>query len=232
MHTIVYMTIHNVVRQCELCHTTHLDHLTVLEIWASVLVIICKDAHSEQEECRLWDVNVSLPRSDHCNMIQMGHITTAISMISCHLFLKQKIRVFKKNVSLSAFKVKIVSSVAIYHTSPGYIFISVYVYTAELLSWCRDPSSIICPFDTPSINSDFSETLFMAPCQIICQATYPPYLQTIFIFFSKFAIFLSNFYGFFFHYHYPVTWDPMGVKISKHYFSHKRSWIFVSPISS
>ncbi len=155
-------------------------------------------------------VNVSLPCSDHCNMIQMDHVTTAISMITCHLFLKEKIRDFKKNVWLSPFKVKIISSVTIYHTSPEYIFISAYVNTAELLSWRRDPSSIICPFDTPSINSDFSEISSWLPAKLYAKLPIH-HISRPFLSFFKICNFLFKiFMAFFFSLSLPGNMGPYG----------------------
>ena len=67
------------------------------------------------------------------------------------------------------------------------------------------------------------------------EATHPPYLHTILIFFfSIFKWFLSLFFFFIF-----LAWGPIEAKISKCYFSHKSiltffstSSEFLSPISS
>ncbi len=49
----------------------------------------------------------------------------------------------------------------------------------------------------------------MNSCHSLWEATYPPYLQAFFLF-----QILKTYFSF------SLTWDPMGAKISKRYFSH------------
>ena len=68
--------------------------------------------------------------------------------------------------------------------------------SAELLSWRRRPSSVIRPSVRLSVRKlKFLGNRCMDPGQILWEATYPPYLQTIFLFFQNFQF--SNFYDFF-----------------------------------
>ncbi len=65
-----------------------------------------------------------------------------------------------------------------------FIFLALLVFTtAELLSWPRRPSSVV---RRPSVNSGFSETACcMDPDQILSEATYPPFLQTMLDYVSR-----------------------------------------------
>ncbi len=87
------------------------------------------------------------------------------------------------------------------------IFSSACVYRAELLSWCTSVDRL-----------SFHKLMFlgnrsMDPNQILWEATYPPYLLTIF-FSQNFQ--LSNIYYSFFIF---VNMGPYGSKISKLYSS-------------